>query len=258
MKLGERELQDQLKRQTIATIEPLIVETGRTRRTDVRVEFGSPHEVITHVARERHADVVVVGPGRGRTLTDKILGSTADRVIRTSAAPVLVVRKPSTEPYRSVAIAVDVSPQAARAFIDACMLAPDAAFQLVHAIDIPLTFQQAMLRAGTSQIEMERYRAARADKAREELTVFQRDVLGAKELPVCILDGEPGPALVRFSKGPRVDLLALGSHGRGATLQALLGSVARRVLGEAACDVLVSNIQQRRDKRDRLRGADLK
>lgn len=240
MKLSESELRDQLERQAIAAIEPLILKGGRTRRTNIRVEFGSPQETITHEAHEQDADIVVIGPGKGRALKDKILGSTADRVIRTSAAPVLVVRKPSAEPYRDVAVAVDGSPQSARAFIEARRLAPNGVFQLVHAVDIPITFQQAMLRAGTSQVEMDRYRAARADKAREELAAFQRDMLGTAALPVRVLDGEPGPALVRFSKGPRVDLLALGSRGRGAALQALLGSVARRVLGEAACDVLVA------------------
>lgn len=244
MELGESKLRKQLERQAIAAIEPLTVEGGRRRHTDIRVAFGSPHAVITHAARERHADVVVIGPGKGRTLRDKVLGSTADGVIRTSAVPVLVVRKRSAEPYRSVAVALDCSPQSARAFVAARRLAPDAIFRLVHAVDIPLAFQQAMLRAGTSQAVMEGYRAARTHKAREELCAFQRDILETSELPVRILKGEPGPALVRFSKSGRIDLLALGSHGRGAVLQTLLGSVARRVLGEAACDVLVANIHQ--------------
>ncbi|MCX8997116.1 universal stress protein [Rhizobiaceae bacterium BDR2-2] len=239
MNLTESELRATFERQAIAAIETQLIENDRTRRTDVRVAFGSPHEVITHVAREQHADVVVVGPGKGRTLKDKILGSTADRVIRASAAPVLVVRKPSAEPYRSVTVAIDGSPLSARAFTEVRRLVPDAALQLVHAADIPLTFQQALLRAGTSQAEMERYRATRADKAREELSTFQRALPGAETFPVHVLDGEPGPALVRLSKSARLDLLALGSHGRGAALQALLGSVARRVLGQASCDVLV-------------------
>lgn len=240
MKLDESELQDRLRRQAIAAIEPLVVAKERTPRIDVRVEFGAPHEVIAHAAREGHADMVVVGPGKGHALKDRILGSTADRVVRTCAAPILVVRTPAAAPYRTVAIAIDGSPQSARAFMAARRLAPDADFQLVHAVDIPMTFQQAMLRAGTSQAEIERYRTARAAKAREELAVFQRDVLRAPALPVRILDGEPGAVLVRLSKEARIDLLALGSQGRSAALQALLGSVARRVLGEAACDVLVS------------------
>lgn len=240
MKVGEGKLQDRLRRQAAAAIDPLI---AGCERMDVQVEFGSPHEVITRVAHERLADVAVIGPGKGRTLTDRLLGSTADRVIRTSAAPVLVVRKPSVKPYGHVAVAVDGSPQSARAFIEARRLAPEATFKLVHAIDIPLAFQQAMLRTGTSQAEMERYRATRAHKAREELSAFQRDSLGM-QLPMDVLDGEPGPALVRLSRKGRVDLLALGSHGRGAALQALLGSVVRQVLGEAACDVLVAAIER--------------
>lgn len=183
-----------------------------------------------------------MGPGKGGTLKGRILGSTADRVIRMSPAPILIVRKASAESYRSVAVAVDGSPQSAKAFAEARRLTTDATFQLVHAVDIPFTFQQAMLRAGTSQAEIERYRAARANKAREELSIFQRDVLATQKFYLQILEGEPGPALVRFSKSERVDLLALGTHGRGAVLQTLLGSVARRVLAEAICDVLVVNL----------------
>lgn len=244
MKLDAGELREQLERQAIAAIEPLIGESGRTQRTDVRVAFGSIHEVITHVADDLSADVVVIGPGKGRTLKDRILGSTADRVVRTSAAPILVVRKPAGRPYRSVAVAVDGSAQSARAFSEARRLAPDATFRLIHVVDVPLAFNQAMLRAGTSQVEMDRYRAARAGRAREELLAFQRDIPGMSELPVEVLDGEPGPALVRFSARARVDLMALGSHGRGVALQALLGSVARCVLAGAACDVLVAHARQ--------------
>ncbi len=242
--LTEGELRARLERQAVAAIETLLIANGRTERTDVQVAFGSPHETIAHAARERRADVVVIGPGKGGTLKDRILGSTADRVTRTSAAPVLVVRRSSAGPYRRLAVAVDGSPQSANAVTEARRLASDAALQLVQVVGVPLPFQQAMLRTGMSLAEMDRYRAALADKAREELSAFQRDIPGAEKLPVRILDGEPGPALVRFSKSARTDLLALGSHGRGAALQALLGSVARQVLAEAACDVLVATRRQ--------------
>lgn len=240
LNLGESDLRDRLEQQALAAIEPLVIECRRLRRTDVRVAFGSPHEVIVDVARERDADLIVLGPGKKHTLRDKILGSTADRVIRMSPASILLAKGPSSGPYRHLAIAVDGTTQSARAVMEARRLAPDAEARLVHAIEIPLAFQQAMLRAGTSRIEMERYRSARADNAREELSAFQRDTLGAEVLPIAILDGAPGPALVRFSKNSGTDLLALGTHGRGAAMQALLGSVARRVLAEATCDVLVA------------------
>ena len=82
----ENNLRRQVKRQALATIEPLLIESGRTRRTEVQVEFGSPHDIITHMAKERHADVILVGPGKGRTSRERFLGGTADRVIRTAHA----------------------------------------------------------------------------------------------------------------------------------------------------------------------------
>lgn len=242
MKKDESELRERLQGEAIAAINAFIAESEFAQYADVRVEFGYPYEAITEVAAALRADVVVVGPGKGSTLKDKLLGSIADRVIRISSAPVLLAREPSAKPYRNVVVAVDDSPQAARAFAEARRLAPGAAFQLVRAVDIPLAFQQAMLRAGTTQAEMEQYRVALAEKAREKLYTFQQDSLGTAAFAIEVLDGEPGPALVRFSKSSHVDLLALGTHGRGVILQAFLGSVAQHVLGEAACDVLITNI----------------
>lgn len=242
----ENELQDELKRQAVTRIEESLVESGRTRRTDVRVEFGSPHEVITRVAGERSADLVVLGPGKsqGKSLGEKVLGSTADRVIRTSPAPVLVVKSNAPESYRHIMIAVDFSPQSASAAQAARKLAPHARLQLVHAVDVPLPFEQALLRVGTSQTEIDRFRLARIAKARDELLTFARDIGAVETADTQILEGEAGPALIRLAKGRDIDLLALGPHGRGVVLRALLGSVTQRVLREAACDVLVASTQK--------------
>jgi nucleotide-binding universal stress UspA family protein len=51
---------------------------------------GQPHDVIVHYAAE-HADLVVM-PARGRTgITEHLLGSTTERVVRTADVPVLTV-----------------------------------------------------------------------------------------------------------------------------------------------------------------------
>jgi nucleotide-binding universal stress UspA family protein len=242
----ESDLRDQLKQHTVAKLETLLIDRGRTRRTDVRVEFGSPHEVITRVADELSVDVIVIGPGRaeGRPLTERILGSTADRVIRTALAPVLVVKRESVVPYRQVAVAVDFSPQSASAARAARKLAPTATLELIHIVDFPLTFEQALLRAGTPQATIEKYHAARIDKSRHDLAAFAREEMGHDKAVMRDLEGSPGPTLVRLSQGDRIELLALGPHGRGIVLQALLGSTTQRVLKEAACDVLVASTRQ--------------
>jgi len=242
----ESDLRDKLTRQAAGRIEESLAGVDRTRRTDVTVEFGSPHEVITRVAGERSADVIVLGPGKspGKSLREKVLGSTADRVIRTSPAPVLVVKANAPEPYRHIVVAVDFSPQSASAAQQARKLAPHARLRLAHAVEIPLSFEQALLRARTPQAEIKQYLLTKASKARDELLTFARDVAGLDRAATQIVKGAPGPALIRLARSKRVDLLALGPHGRGVVLQALLGSVTQKALREAACDVLVAGTRK--------------
>lgn len=210
---SESDLRNQIKRQALATIEPLLIQSERTKPIDVQVEFGPPHDIITRMAEQRHADVIVVGPGKRRSLKEKFLGGTADRVIRTAHTSVLVVRRRSQKPYRQVAVAVDFSPESAAAATEACRLVPDAALQLIHAVDVPLTFQQAMLRAGTPQNEIQEFRLARVDKARHNLSAFGRAVVALDKVPTRVLEGTPAPALIRLSRTRSIDLLAIGPHG---------------------------------------------
>ncbi|MGH6691341.1 MAG: universal stress protein [Gammaproteobacteria bacterium] len=72
---------------------------ARKTGIDVRtiVLTGSPASEIVRHANEAHADVVIMGT-HGRTgLSRVLLGSVAERVIRTAPCPVLTVRTPEPE-----------------------------------------------------------------------------------------------------------------------------------------------------------------
>jgi nucleotide-binding universal stress UspA family protein len=49
----------------------------------------------------------------------------------------------------------------------------------------------------------------------------------------------PASAIVDYANGHGIDLIVLGTHGRGAVAHMLLGSVAERVARTATCPVLV-------------------
>ena len=59
-------------------------------------------------AREWEADLIVVAAPKSRRL-DAIVGTTAERLVRTAKRPVLVVRRDVQGGYRDVAIATDLS-----------------------------------------------------------------------------------------------------------------------------------------------------
>jgi len=53
-----------------------------------------------------------------------------------------------------------------------------------------------------------------------------------------VREGTSWAEIVRASRGLKPDLLVIGTHGRTGLSRVLIGSVARRVIGLAACPVL--------------------
>jgi universal stress protein A len=59
-----------------------------------RLEYGDPAKMILEVAQEIGADLIVMGT-HGRTgLRRLLMGSVAERIVRTASCPVLTVRSP--------------------------------------------------------------------------------------------------------------------------------------------------------------------
>lgn len=237
MGVMEPEMRAAAGRHARATLETLIDAPRFAGAPTLRVEFGIPHRCVTKAAHELSADIVVIGPGQPSTLLQRVFGSTADRIVRMASVPVLVVRGEHARRYGTVAAAMDFSPLSEAALEAVRGLAPDARITLVHAYEAPLPFEQAMLRAGTLPDDAEHFRRSRMNDCRRQLLDLARP--HGREENVLVLQGAPGAALVELSQGGRVDLVAMGTQGRNATAEVLLGSVARRLLSEAGCDVLV-------------------
>jgi nucleotide-binding universal stress UspA family protein len=60
------------------------------------------------------------------------------------------------------------------------------------------------------------------------------------QLPVThqLLRGDPATEIVRFAAEAGIDLIVLGTHGRGGLSRLLMGSVAEHVLRKALCPVV--------------------
>lgn len=73
--------------------------------------------------------------------------------------------------------------------------------------------------------------------AREQIAEWQKK-LPLPQSRLVFGQGSPYREIVRIARDENVDLLILGTHGHGAIVQALLGSVAERVVRHAPCPVL--------------------
>jgi len=91
----QREVEEAARKQLDALITE---EDRRTRAAKATVlTSNSPAEAIVSYARDAHIDLIVVGThGRGG-VTRMLIGSVAERVVRTAPCPVLTVRQVAAE-----------------------------------------------------------------------------------------------------------------------------------------------------------------
>ena len=56
-----------------------------------RIRFGHPHDEVLEYAEEVQAEVIVVGTQSRNAVSRALLGATADKIVRRSPIPILVV-----------------------------------------------------------------------------------------------------------------------------------------------------------------------
>jgi nucleotide-binding universal stress UspA family protein len=200
------------------------------------VAVGNPAAAIVAYADELEADLLVVGSRGSNPARDLLLGTTAERTIRRSRRPVLVVKGPVANPYRHVLLATDFSAQSHAALNSARELAPDAALSLLHAFEVP--FEGKLQYAGVSADTVSRYR----EDAQREAESAARDFVrrAGVEASCTVSHGYPARVIKEHAQRLRPDLIAVGKHGQSVFEELLIGSVSEHVLANAACDVLVA------------------
>jgi nucleotide-binding universal stress UspA family protein len=85
-------------------------------------------------------------------------------------------------------------------------------------------------------LAMERLREAAEEKLAAAVRNLNQPALAVE---TAVAEGRPSDAVLAFAEQQGVDLIVLGTHGRGALGKALLGSVADNVIRLADCPVMV-------------------
>lgn len=196
---------------------------------------GQPHREITRIERENGADLVVLGAMGEHPAREFFLGSTAERVVREAATPVLVVRNEVREPYSRVLVALDLSvhgPTVAQLAYD---IIPTARLSLVHAFEVP--FEGKLHFAGVSEDEIHRYRQEERQRALSTLQALAADLKTQPDIRV--EHGMPEAVIPVLLREAAAELVVAGKHGSSEIIDLLLGSMTKHLMRESGCDVLV-------------------
>lgn len=212
---------------------------------DIRIEIGTPSLRLIEVNNEINADLIVMRANHSESILEKIIGSTTDRVIRTSHTPVLVVKRPVTQAYQRIVLSIDTFDDSAVVAPFVAALFPLAGLQLNHVVQISTQFEVAMQRAGSGQAGIVAHRDALINRAKKFLRDLSQKLANRPQRTVVrVVVGDPATSLVRATWNPIVELIVLGPGSTSRIRWTLLGSVTRRVLRAATCDVLICRTDQ--------------
>jgi nucleotide-binding universal stress UspA family protein len=209
---------------------------------EVVVTIGFPAPAIHAQAERGRADLVVLAT-RGRSgLQRFLLGSVAEKLLRSLPIPLLIVpppvKKPETVVYETILCPIDFSDESLRALDYALSLAQESGARviLLHVLEGVLdgldpeqvrNISVAEYLRNAEQDASERLRAAVPEEARVWAHPVERTARGRAYRQIL--------AAAEYEKA---GLIVMGVRGRGALNRMLFGSTTEHVIREARCPVL--------------------
>jgi nucleotide-binding universal stress UspA family protein len=207
-----------------------------------RIEIHAAHRAISEYAAAVGVALVVIGPHTHAGLAAAVLGTTADRLIRTLQAPCLIVRPEFALPLRRILVPVDLSEAARPALVQAIRWADtlgrsreqparDTELVVVHVVprlaEAPgLPFDRATVASGVNAEVETAFQAAGAPR---HVAIREEVLWGDK----------PADEIVGLAEREWMDLVVVATHGHGALVRALVGSTASAIARRAPCSVLL-------------------
>jgi nucleotide-binding universal stress UspA family protein len=210
-------------------------------RGDVRVggsiEPGDPAAVLVEMSRE--VGMIVVGSRGGGGFADRLLGTVSSALPAHSKCPVVVVPRRTSgkafTPVERIVVGTDGSDVASsalhRAIDEAILWKAD----LTAVSAIPIASGGGMMSWLPTSVD----RDALFKEVRQGLNAAVDKALDGRDVEVArhVLDGNPSSLLIEFSTA--VDLVVVGTRGRGGFAGVLLGSTSQMVLSHSTCPVMV-------------------
>jgi nucleotide-binding universal stress UspA family protein len=221
-----------------------LTEADRRRRLTVRVMEGSdPAQKIVGYARSLPADLIIMGTHGRSGVAHLLLGSVAEKVVRTAPCPVLTARAaPAAGGFTRILVPTDFSGPSDAALDCARLLALrfSASIHLLHVLEDPR--MEGPFGSEVFVSESADARAARFKEARERLShrvsAYDRD---RRHMTTEVILGAPARTIVDYAGDNTFDLIVMGTHGRTGLAHLLTGSVAERVVRHAACPVITTH-----------------
>ncbi|CAI50810.1 UspA domain protein (plasmid) [Natronomonas pharaonis DSM 2160] len=205
------------------------------------VREGIPAQEIVAYADDHAVDAITIGTSGRGGVTRAIIGSVADKVVRTSPVPVVTVTPAAARAETGVSgvdsmlVPTDGSDPATVAIEHALLVAAQLE-ATVHLLSVRNAGLEASLSAATADD------AASHPQPREHIVEHLQTLAADAEAnnlatTTAITDGSPAREIIAYADENDVDMIAMGTHGRGGFERAVVGSVTDAVIRESSVPV---------------------
>ncbi len=185
------------------------------------LRVGNAFHGIRTIITEQKVDLVVMGTKGTNSVSEMIIGTNTERVVRHSKVPVLTVqKKPAKSNYKNIvyATAMASDEEVFSKIVKRAQQIYSSTIHLVH-INTPSDFQQDHL-------------------VRESMQKFAKS-LQLKNYTINIYnDFSTEEGIVRFADYIDADMIAMATHGRSGFAHVIAGSVAEEVVSQSKRPVL--------------------
>jgi nucleotide-binding universal stress UspA family protein len=217
------------------------------------VAAGYPADEILRYASENEVDLILMATHGHSGFREWMIGSVADKVLRSSAPPVLLVRAgmPRDTAYEKwsslkMLVPLDGSDLAELVLPHVQALAsseggPGAEVVLVGVCEplvLPVvTAPETSVNWGTAADE---YVAKSKNCSEKYLSRVQRELAAAGiKVSLEVLVGDPATEIIDYAGKKQVNLVVMATHGRSGIGRWAYGSVTHKVLHGASCPILM-------------------
>jgi universal stress protein A len=145
---------------------------------------------------------------------------------------------------KRVLVPTDFSDSAKNAFTYGVSFAREyeAELVLLHVVEnVTVGYASDLFPVPMAEVFQEISGYARAELGKLGHEARERGLSAVKEL---VVQGKPSNEIIRFAKENGVDMIVLGTHGKGMLDQALFGSTTERVVRRAPCPVLTVRVAE--------------
>jgi nucleotide-binding universal stress UspA family protein len=201
---------------------------------------GEAFQGIAEAIEKLEPALLIIGAYRRRLLQDAFVGTTAERAIRRSGIPVLMVNTDAEGAYVHVLAAVNLSSESAFALRTTVSLElnRDAVLSVAYLFDAPGDGSIAL--GASSRADIRGYLEEEKKLAEKELDAFV-DFAGIERVQRIARHTE-GPIVAELQQVARelaADLLVIGAGAGSGAARMLIGSTALNILATSPRDVLV-------------------